>query len=95
MTGYRAYRPGTGYTAMLHQNRFTESTHLVHSTLLILGQVDVEASPQNCFNQLVTESIDQVPGYTALILTPAYQFLPVIENYWLQRKLQFLQTDKS
>ena len=44
----------------------TESTHLVHSTLLILGQVDVEASTKNCFNQLVMESTDQVPGYTAL-----------------------------
>ena len=42
--------------------------------MLILGQVDVEASTKNCFNQLVVESTDQVPGYTALILTPAYQF---------------------
>ena len=67
--------------------------------MLILGQVDVEASPQNCFNQLVMESTDQVPGYIALILTPAYQFFAgyrellvtekpqfyITVNYWLQR----------
>ena len=43
-TGYRVYRPGTGYTAFVqltHPQLVTESSDLVHSTLgLILGQVD-------------------------------------------------------
>ena len=38
----------------------------------------MEASTKNCFNELVTESTDQVPGYTALILTPAYQLFASI-----------------
>ena len=67
LTRYRLY-------SLASPEPVTESTHLVHSTVLILGQVDVGASPKNCFNQLVTESTDQVPFYTALILTPAYQF---------------------
>ena len=85
-TGYKAYRGGTSYTALLNQN-WLQSTHIVHSTLLILGQVDMEVSTMNSLNQPVMESNDQVQAYTALILTPAYQFFA---GYWLQRKLQLL-----
>ena len=41
------------------------------------------------------ESIDQVPGYIAFILTPAYQFFAGYRELLVTGKLQFLQTDKS
>ena len=72
----------------------TESTHLVHST--------VGSGAGRC--ESISKELLQPTGYGvyrpgAGLHCPYFDsslpVFPVTENYWLQRKLQFLQTDKS